>query len=79
MTNKQTLLMEQVMSELKKSDCTSIERVQNEIGVVRSTLNSYLNALGIQRHKFPFDRKAYITNSDYNRLRQFIEENKSEE
>lgn len=67
------------MSELKKSDCTSVERVQSELGVVRSTLNSYLNALNIQRHKFPFDRKAYITNTDYARLREFIAETRGED
>lgn len=67
------------MSDLKKSDCIPIERVQKNLGVVRTTLNSYLNALGIQRHKFPFDRKAYITNADYSRLQQFIEETRGDE
>lgn len=66
------------MSELKKADCISMERVQNQLGVVRNTLNAYLNALGIQKHKFPFDRKVYITQRDFERLNLFIEESKGE-
>ena len=66
------------MDNLEKSNCIAIERVQNNLGVVRTTLNSYLNALGIQRHKFPFDRRAYITNADYNRLQQFVEETRGD-
>lgn len=66
------------MNDLKKLDCISVERVQKNLGVVRTTLNSYLNALGIQRHKFPFDRKAYITIADYNRLKLFIEETRGD-
>lgn len=71
-------LMEPTMSELKKADCISMERVQNQLGVVRNTLNAYLNALGIQKHKFPFDRKVYITQRDFERLNLFIEESKGE-
>jgi len=67
------------MTELKKTDCISVEKTLREIGVVRNTLNSYMNALGIQKHKFPFDRKVYITNYDYDRIKQFIKENKDEE
>lgn len=67
------------MSELKKSDCTSVQKAMTETGISRNTLNSYMNALGIAKHKFPFDSKVYITNSDYNRLRDFIAENRGEE
>lgn len=67
------------MSDLKKTDCISVERVQSQIGVVRNTLNAYLNVLNIQRHKFPFDRKAYITLADYERLQQFIDEHRGDE
>jgi hypothetical protein len=71
--------VEQIMSDLKKADCISVQKVQDQLGVVRNTLNAYMNALGIQRHKFPFDSKAYITLTDYGRLRDFIEENRSDE
>lgn len=64
------------MSEIKKSDCTSVEQAQQDLGIVRNTLNAYLNALNIQRLKFPFDRRSYITNADYARLKQFVEEAK---
>lgn len=62
------------MSEIKKSDCISVEQAQQNLGIVRHTLNNYLNALGVQRLKFPFDRRSYITAPDYERLKQLVEE-----
>lgn len=76
LNNRQTLQMENVMGDLKKSDCIAVESACTELGIVRNTLNAYLNALGVAKHKFPFDRRVYITKSDYERVRQFVEENK---
>jgi len=78
---RQTTIAEQarIMAEIKKSDCTSVPKVLNETGVARNTLNGYMNALGIAKHKFPFDSKNYITNEDYRRLREFIEDKNKEE
>lgn len=64
------------MSELKKTDCISMENALKDLGIVKNTLNSYMNALGIPKHKFPFDRRVYITLSDFERIKRFIEENK---
>ena len=75
--NRQNLIVEQPMSELKKTDCISMENALKETGVVKNTLNSYMNALGIPKHKFPFDRRVYITLVDLERIKRFIEENKS--
>ncbi len=36
-----------------------------------------LHFLGIQRQRFPYDRRAYILKSDVERIRQFVEENRS--
>jgi hypothetical protein len=78
-TRQTTLLVEQIMGELKKSDCTSVKRIITETGLSRNTLNAYMNALGIAKLKFPFDSKVYISNADYTRLRAFIAENREEE
>jgi predicted DNA-binding transcriptional regulator AlpA len=59
-----------------KDECTSIDQAADIAGVSRATLYNYMNVLGVQRIKFPFDRKAYITNSDLERVRKFIEQNK---
>ena len=64
------------MGDLKKSDCTSVENALSELGITRNTLNAYMNALGVPKHKFPFDRRVYITKVDLERVRQFISENK---
>jgi hypothetical protein len=64
------------MNELKKSDCTSIENALGELGVARNTLNAYMNALGILKHKFPFDKRVYVRNEDLTRIRKFMEENR---
>jgi hypothetical protein len=37
-----------------------------------------MNALGVAKHKFPFDSKVYITNEDYRRVRELIAESRSE-
>ena len=67
------------MGELKKSDCISIKRAITETGLSRNTLNAYMNALGIAKHNFPFDSKVYITNDDYERVKDFIAENTEDE
>jgi len=65
------------MGDLKKSDCISVENVLKAVGVSRNTLNSYINALGVAKHKFPLDKRVYITNVDFDRVKQAIEENRS--
>lgn len=76
MKNRQNLIVEQLMGDLKKSDCISFENALKEVGVVKNTLNAYLNALGVAKHKFPLDKRVYITKSDFERVKQAIEENR---
>lgn len=64
------------MEGLKKSDCISFEDALKQTGVVKNTLNSYLNAFGVAKHKFPLDRRVYVTKSDFERVKQAIEENR---
>lgn len=66
------------MADLKKSDCISVVKVITETGLSRNTLNAYMNALNIAKLKFPFDSKVYISHTDYQRLRDFIEETREE-
>lgn len=66
------------MPELKKTDCISVIKVIAETGLSRNTLNAYMNALNIARLKFPFDSKAYISITDNQRIKKFIEDNKEE-
>ncbi len=65
------------MSEVKKSDCISLEKAQETLNVARGTLNSYMALLAVPRYKFPLDRRAYITLADFERVKQAIEENRS--
>ncbi len=64
------------MSSLKKSDCISVENARAELGVARNTLIAYMNVLNVPTHKFPLDRKVYITLADYERVKQLMEENR---
>lgn len=64
------------MSELKKADCVSLEKAQEALGVARGTLNSYMALLQVPRYKFPLDRRAYITRTDFERVKQALEENR---
>jgi predicted DNA-binding transcriptional regulator YafY len=60
---------------VKKEDCRTVDEVAERFEVSRATLYHYLNFLRIQRHKFPFDRRSYITNEDAEAVRVFIEQN----
>jgi transposase len=64
------------MATANKTDCTSIDEATKIAGVSRATLYNYMNVLGVQRIKFPFDRKSYILKSDLDRVRSFIEQNR---
>ena len=76
MSNQQTLTMENILSSLKKTECISVENALKELKVARNTLNSYINVLNVPKHKFPLDRKVYITIVDFERVKTLIEENR---
>jgi ACT domain-containing protein len=65
-----------VMAKITKSDCMTIEQAMQEVECSRATLYNYMNFLGIQRQKFPFDRRAYVLKSDVERIKQFVDENR---
>jgi hypothetical protein len=74
-----TIVLENLMSDVKKGDCISLERAQETLGVARGTLNSIMAVLSIPKYKFPLDRRSYILRSDFDRIRQFREENEDEQ
>lgn len=62
------------VSELQKEDCLTTEQAWKTLGKTKATLYNYMNILRIQRHRFPFDRKTYITKADFQRIEQFMKE-----
>lgn len=54
----------------------TIEQALTEVGCSKATLYNYMNFLGIQRQKFPFDRRAYVLKTDVERIKQFVEDNR---
>jgi phage gp36-like protein len=71
-----TNILENHMNEVKKADCISMEKAQEALKVARGTLSSYMAVLHIPRYKFPLDRRAYITLTDFELVKQAIEENR---
>jgi len=65
-----------MMTKIEKEDCMTIEQTTTAVGVSKASLYNYINFLGIQRQKFPFDRRAYLLKSDVERIKQFVEENR---
>ena len=65
------------MAETIKEDCMTIEQATTEVSVSKASLYNYMNFLGIQRQKFPFDRRSYLLKSDVARIKQFVEANRS--
>lgn len=70
------IVVENLMSDLKKSDCISLEKAEEKLNITRGTLNAYTALLAVPRYKFPLDRRAYITLVDFERVKQAIEENR---
>ncbi len=64
------------MANIAKEDCLTIEQAANEVKCSKATLYNYMNILGIQRYKFPFDRHTYVAKSDVNHIKQFIGEHR---
>lgn len=62
------------VAELQKEDCLTIDEAWKRLDKTRATLYNYMNILRIQRHRFPFDRKTYITKGDFERIEQFLRE-----
>ncbi len=45
-----------------------------QLEVTRATLYYYLRTLSIPKHKFPLDRRVYMTMADLERIRSLKEE-----
>lgn len=64
------------MANVAKEDCLTIEQAAKEIQSSKATLYNYMNILGIQRYKFPLDRRTYVSKIDVERIKQFIAEHR---
>lgn len=56
-----------------KEDCYTVDEAMEILQVSKTTLYGYINFLGVQRIKFPFDRKTYILKSEVERVKEHIE------
>ena len=65
------------MAKDAKDDYMTVEQATSEVGCSRATLYNYMHFLGIETKKFPFDRRAYILKANVDRIKEFIEENRS--
>jgi len=61
------------MAQVEKEDCVSVDNASNTLGISRATLYSYMNLLGVQRYRFPFDRRTYILKDEVERIREFMQ------
>lgn len=57
---------------VRKEECLSIDDAASEVEVSRAHLYNYINFLNIQKHRFPFNRRSYITKEDVEKIKQFI-------
>lgn len=64
------------MARVTKEDCLTIEQAADELEVSKATLYSYMNVLQVQKLRFPLDRKSYVTKSEIDRIKKFMEENR---
>jgi ACT domain-containing protein len=64
------------MPQIAKEDCLTLDQAREKLGISKGTFYTYLNYLNVQRHKFAFDRRAYIHRNDLARLQDFIRSNR---
>lgn len=60
------------MSEEEREYLT-LDEAAEAIGLKRPSIYHYLNALGIERHRFKFSRHSYITKADVERIKHIKE------
>lgn len=60
--------------DVRKVDCLTVLDAAKELGVARSTVDAYIRAFQVKKHKFLFDTKVYVAKSDVEYIRQRIEE-----
>lgn len=65
------------MAQVEKEDCASVDEAANTLRISRATLYNYMNLLGVQRYRFPFNRRTYIMKDEVDRIRKFMQENKT--
>lgn len=58
------------MSE--ENNYVSLDDFAKEVEMKKTSLYYYIRALGIQTHKFPLNRHAYITREDAEQIRDAI-------
>ncbi len=64
------------MQQVAKEDCLTIEQAATEVKASKASLYNYMNILGIQRYKFPFDRRTYVAKTDVEHIKEFLEKNR---
>ncbi len=62
--------------QITKDQCTSVEEASKILGVSSATLYNYMNILNVQRLRFGFDRRTYISNSELKRIQVFVKTNR---
>jgi hypothetical protein len=58
-----------------KKDCIRVREAVTRLGISEAAFYNYINYLGIQTHRFRFDRFSYITFADFSRLEEFVQSN----
>lgn len=58
------------MEKAKKEDCYSIEEALEYLGVNRQQLYNYLEILGMERRRFPKDRRSFVLKSDIETIKR---------
>lgn len=64
------------VADIPKEDYLTVDQAALGLEISRATLYTHLNYLGIERHKFPFDRRTYVLKTDIERVKRFIEANR---
>ena len=61
------------MTEEQEQDYVTLQQAADQAGIKRATVYNYVNDLGIKTWKFGRDRRAYVTQADAKRLKEYKE------
>jgi hypothetical protein len=54
----------------EEKEFVTLDEAATQLGIKRPSLYYYLKNLEIEKHHFPWNRHAYITQSDFQRIKQ---------
>jgi AcrR family transcriptional regulator len=58
-----------VIALADNSQYITMDEAANKLGVTRATLYYYIRSLQLEKHKFPLDKRVYLSLADFEQIK----------